>query len=154
MIGGQRFTRPERTPFLKALIDTAQAALETALHRVNADGNVLRDADVLLSSATVTIPDLALYAGPTANIPDVIVEYRAESTDRLFFGAKRLAYARAHVPEVWFVDAVKFVVTVLRLEGNLDYPWPAATFGVQDAIVSSAIGGLVVPANALLGAKV
>jgi hypothetical protein len=154
MIGGQRFTRPERTPFLKTLIDSAQTVLETALHRVNANGSVLRDADLLLSSATVTIPDLALYAGPTANIPDVIVEYRAESTDRLFFGAKRLAYARAHVSEVWFVDPVKCAVTVLRLEHNLDYPWPAATFGLQDAIASSAIDGLVVPATALLCTKV
>jgi hypothetical protein len=154
MIGGQRFTRPERTPFLKALIDNAQTAIATALYRIKPNGSVLRDADVLLSSATVTIPDLALYAGPTANIPDVIVEYRAESTDRLFFGAKRLAYARAHVAEVWFVDPVKFAVTALRLERNLDYPWPVATFGVHDAIASSAIDGLVVPATALLCTKV
>jgi Uma2 family endonuclease len=149
MIGGQRFTRPERTPFLKGLIGSAQAALEAALRCVNIHGSVLRDADVLLSSATVTIPDLALYSGPTANIPDVIVEYRAESTDRLFFGTKRLAYARARVPEVWFVDAGKCTVTVLRLGRNLDYPWPAETFGVEELVRSSAIDGLAVPASAL-----
>lgn len=153
MIAGQRFTRPERTPFLKALVASAHAALETALHRVTAGGSVVRDADVLLSSQTVTIPDLALYSGPTANIPDVIVEYRAESTDRLFFGTKRLAYARARVPEVWFVDAVKCAVTVLRLGRNLDYPWPAETFGVEEPVRSSAIRGLAVPAAALLSNK-
>jgi hypothetical protein len=152
LIGGQRFTRPERTPRLAALVDNAQAALEAGMRLVARGGCVLRDADVLLSSQAVAIPDLALFRGPTCDVPDLIVEYRAESTDRLFFGPKRLAYGRARVPEVWFVDPSKAQVTVLRLGSGLDYPWPAETFGFGATIASSAIAGLAVPAAVLLRA--
>ena len=153
LIGGQRFTRPERTPHLRALADRAQAALESGMRLIARDGCVLRDADVLLTLQAVAIPDLALYRGPTCDVPDLIVEYRAESTDRLFFGPKRLAYGRARVPEVWFVDASKALVTVLRLGSALDYPWPAQTFGVGDVLRSSAIRGLAIPADVLLRAS-
>jgi Uma2 family endonuclease len=151
LIGGQRFTRPARTPHLGALIDRAQAALEAGMRLVAREGCVLRDADVLLTVQAAVIPDLALYRGPTHAIPDVIVEYRAESTDRLFFGPKRLAYARARVPELWFVDASKSAVTVLRLGAGLDYPWPAETFDRAATIRSAAIRGLAISADALLG---
>jgi Uma2 family endonuclease len=150
LIGGQRFTRPERTPYLRALVDRAQAALEAGMRLVARDGSVLRDADVLLTVQAVVIPDLALYRGPTCDIPDLIVEYRAESTDRLFFGPKRLAYGRARVPELWFVDASKSLVTVLRLGAGLDYPWPAQTFGPGETIRSSAISGITLRSDVLL----
>jgi Uma2 family endonuclease len=152
LIGGQQFTRPERTPHLRALVDHAQAALEAGMRLVARSGCVLRDADVLLTVAAVAIPDLALYRGPTCEVPDLIVEYRAESTDRLFFGPKRLAYARARVPELWFVDPSKSQITVLRLGAALDYPWPAETLGPADLIRSSAIPSLALPAKALLHA--
>jgi Uma2 family endonuclease len=147
LIGGQRFTRPERTPHLRALADRGQAALEAGMRLVARDGCVLRDADVLLTVQAVAIPDLALYRGPTCDVPDLIVEYRAESTDRLFFGPKRLAYGRARVPELWFVDASKSLVTVLRLGAGLDYPWPAEAFGEGETLHSSAIAGLALPAE-------
>jgi hypothetical protein len=152
LIGGQQFTRPERTPHLRALVDRAQAEFEAGMRLVARDGRVLRDADVLISVQAVAIPDLALYRGPTCDVPDLIVEYRAESTDRLFFGPKRVAYARARVPEVWFVDASKRLVTVLRLGAALDYPWPAETFGPAAMLRSTAIASLAVPAIALLEA--
>ncbi len=153
LIGGQQFTRPERTPHLRALVDRAQAALESGMRLVAREGCVLRDADVLLTVQAVAIPDLALYRGPTCDVPDLIVEYRAESTDRLFFGPKRLAYARARVPELWFVDASKLLVTVLRLGAGLDYPWPSETLGITGLLHSSAIRGLAVPAEMLLRAN-
>ena len=150
LIGGQQFTRPERTPRLRAVVDRAQAALEAGMRLVARNGCVLRDADVLLTLQAVAIPDLALYRGPTCEVPDLIVEYRAESTDRLFFGPKRLAYGRARVPELWFVDASKSLVTVLRRGEGLDYPWPAQTFGAGDVLRSSALPGLALPAEVLL----
>jgi Uma2 family endonuclease len=153
LIGGQQFTRPERTPTLRVLVDQAQAALEAGMRLVARNGCVLRDADVLLTVQAVAIPDLALYRGPTCDVPDLIVEYRAESTDRLFFGPKRLAYGRARIPELWFVDASKPLVTVLRLGAGLDYPWPAETFGPDDALRSSAIPGLALPAELLFRAR-
>jgi Uma2 family endonuclease len=150
MIGGQEFTRPERTPYLAALVDRAQAALVAGLSAVAAGARVLRDADVLLSAQAVAIPDLAVYRGPTWDVPDLLIEYRVESTDRLFFGPKRLAYGRARVPEVWFVDAAKATIVVLRLGPGLDYPWPAETFAAGETLRSTAIAGLTLPVDALL----
>ena len=150
MVGGQEFTRPERTPFLAALVDRAQAALTAAVASVVPEARVLRDADVLLTAQAVAIPDLAVYRGPTWDVPDLLVEYRVESTDRLFFGPKRLAYGRARVPEVWFVDAGKGTIAVLRLGGGLDYPWPAEIFGTGATLRSSAIAGLTLAADAFL----
>jgi Uma2 family endonuclease len=150
MVGGQQFTRPERTPFLVALADRAQTALTAAVAAVAPEARVLRDADVLLSAQAAAIPDLAVYRGPTWDVPDLIVEYRAESTDRLFFGPKRLAYGRGRVPEVWFVDAGKATVSVLRLGSGLDYPWPAETYGAGQTLRSSAIAGLTLGTDALL----
>jgi Uma2 family endonuclease len=150
MIGGQQFTRPERTPHLTALVSRAQKVLEAGMRRVARAGCVLRDADLLLTMQAVVIPDLALYRGPTCDVPDLVVEYRAESTDRLFFGPKRLAYGRARVPELWFVDATKLTVTVLRLGTGLDYPWPAETLGRDALLESSSIPGLVLSASELM----
>ena len=150
MVGGQEFTRPERTPYLAALVDRAQTALVAALAAVAPGARVLRDADVLLSAQAVAIPDLAVYRGPTWDVPDLLIEYRVESTDRLFFGPKRLAYGRARVPEVWFVDAAKATIVVLRLGPGLDYPWPAETFGAGGMLRSTAIAGLTLPVDALL----
>ncbi len=152
MIGGQQFTRPERTPHLRALVDRAQSAIEAALGIVAREGCVLRDADLLLTVQAVAIPDLAVYRGPARDVPDLIVEYRAESTDRLFFGPKRLVYGRARVPELWFVDPSKSLVTVLRLGAGLDYPWPAEAVGIDATIRSSAIAGLALKAGILLRA--
>jgi Uma2 family endonuclease len=150
MVGGQEFTRPERTPFLTALVDRAQAALVAGVAAVAPGMRVLRDADVLLSAQAVVIPDLAVYRGPTSAVPDLLIEYRVESTDRLFFGPKRLAYGRARVPEIWFVDAAKSTIAVLRLGPGLDYPWPAEIFGAGETLRSSAIAGLTLQVAALL----
>ncbi len=54
------------------------------------------------------------------------------------------------MPELWFVDAAKSLVTVLRLGDALDYPWPAETFGPAALLRSSAVPGLALPAAVLL----
>jgi hypothetical protein len=48
---------------------------------------------------------------------------------------------------LWFVDASKSLVTVLRLGAGLDYPWPAEAFGEGETLHSSAIAGLALPAE-------
>ena len=143
LLAGQQFAWPERTPLQRATIDRAEAALAAALHGITSAARVLREPDLLLTAQAVVIPDLAVFCGTTWAGPDLVIEYRAESTDRLFYGPKRLAYARARVPEVWFVDATKETLTALRLTDALDYPWPATAFGRDDRIRSSAIPGLV-----------
>lgn len=150
LIGGQRFTRPERTPLLRAVIDRAQALLQIEFDAVALDVQIKRDVDLLLSTHAVLIPDLAVFCGATSDVPDLVIEYRAESTDRLFFGPKRLAYARARVPELWFVDVAQAVVSVMRLGGTLDYPWPADTYGDAETFATPAFGDTAIRAALLL----
>jgi hypothetical protein len=153
MLGGQQFARSERVPLVHVLVDQAQLALEAGMRLVAREGVVLRDADVLLSTQTVAIPDLALFRGATYFAPDLIVEYCAESDDPVFFESKRRAYGRARVPEGWFVDVASFSITVLRLRPGVDNPWLAKTFGIDAMLRSSAIAGLAVPAHVLLRAN-
>jgi Uma2 family endonuclease len=120
LLGGNRFTRVDRTPLLREMIERLRGTLEEALRPSAPGARVLVGADVLLSPQTAVIPDLTVFLGPTWDVPDLIVEYRAESTDRLFFGPKRLAYARALVREVWFADPGKRTVTALRLGSSID----------------------------------
>jgi Uma2 family endonuclease len=142
LLAGQQFAWSERTPLQRGMIDRAELMLAAALHAAVPAARVLREPDLLLTAQAVVIPDLAVFCGPTWSGPDLVIEYRAESTDRLFYGPKRLAYARARVAEVWFVDATKETLTALRLTDALDYPWPATSFGADDRVRSSAIPGL------------
>lgn len=142
LLAGQQFAWSERTPLQRAMIDRAESALAAVLHAADPDARVMREPDLLLTAQAVVIPDLAVFRRATWSGPDLVIEYRAESTDRLFYGPKRLAYARARVAEVWFVDATKETLTALRLTDALDYPWPAASFGRDDLVRSTAIPGL------------
>ncbi len=148
MLGGQRFVWSERTPMLRAMIDAAEAAVRAELGRLGRDAIVLRESDVLLGAHSAVIADIAVFLGATYDVPDLVIEYRAESTDRLFFGPKRLAYGRARVPDVWFADPANGTVSALRLGSGLDYPWPPATYVGSEAVRASNIGGFALPARA------
>jgi Uma2 family endonuclease len=144
LLAGQQFAWSERTPLQRGIIDRAEARLASALHSAAPGARIQREPDLLLTAQAVVIPDLAVFCGATWSGPDLVIEYRAESTDRLFYGPKRLAYARARVAEVWFVDATKETLTALRLTEALDYPWPATSYGRDDLVRSSAIPGLAI----------
>jgi len=145
LLGGQRFTWSPRTPYLSSIIGRAEDHIARAVQRAAPHARVVREPDLLLTAQAAVIPDIVVFPGPTWNLPLLVIEYRAESTDRLFFGPKRLAYARARVPEVWFVDAVRRDVTALRLDSGLDYPWPAAHYTGDAHIRSASIAGLDIP---------
>jgi Uma2 family endonuclease len=153
LLAGQQFAWSRRTPLQRSLIDGAERALTAALSHLDPNARVLREPDLLLTAQAAVIPDLAIFRGPTWTLPDLVVEYRVESTDRLFFGPKRLAYARARVPEVWFVDVTKRTVTVLQLTAALDYPWPPQRYGSGEMLVSKAIPSLEISALDLLGTE-
>ena len=148
MLGGQRFVWSERTPMLRAMIDAAEAAVRAELGRLGRGAIVRRESDVLLGAHSVVIADIAVFLGATYDVPDLIIEYRAESTDRLFLGPKRLAYGRARVPDVWFADPASGTVSALCLTGGLDYPWPPATYTGSEALRASNIRGFALSARA------
>lgn len=79
--------------------------------------------DVRLDDGNVFAPDLLWYAperghdadsGPPYPLPDLAVEVRSASTWRYDIGAKKSAYERAGLPELWLVDTAADAVLVFR----------------------------------------
>jgi Uma2 family endonuclease len=87
------------------------------------------------------IPDLAAYV-PGEALPKLVVEYRAESTERYILGPKRLIYARAGIPEMWFVEPHAAHVLTLQEHRGLDYAWPAEEHRSGDVVVSRIFPGV------------
>ncbi|HVF76977.1 MAG TPA: Uma2 family endonuclease [Solirubrobacteraceae bacterium] len=118
--------------------------------------------DVKLDERNVFGPDLMWYAQGRAPgrhdhrpypIPDLVVEVRSPSTWRYDIGAKKAAYERGGLPELWLVDTAADVVLVFRRS------WPkAATFDValelaiEDELTSPLLPGFTYPLRTLFDA--
>lgn len=135
LIEGDLFVSPPVTPYLENRISAVAQVLKEALRAKRAV--VATDAPVLVTERTALVPDVAVWRegrGP-AELPELVVELRTESTDRYALGPKRLVYSRARVPEYWFADPVPRRVYVMRDDPELpDYPWPPEVFGPGDLI--------------------
>jgi Uma2 family endonuclease len=79
--------------------------------------------DVVVDEHNVYGPDVSwvsgqrlpeLVAGELGGLPDIAVEVRSESTWRYDTGAKKAAYERAGLRELWLVDTRAQTVLVLR----------------------------------------
>jgi Uma2 family endonuclease len=86
-------------------------------------GRVTLPLDVKLDERNVFGPDLLWYADGRAParhasrpspLPDLAVEVRSPSTWRYDIGAKKSAYERAGLPELWLVDTAASEVFVFR----------------------------------------
>jgi Uma2 family endonuclease len=86
-------------------------------------GSVEWPADVGLDERNVFVPDLLWYAEgrapdetdpPPYPMPDLAVEIRSPATWRFDIGAKKDAYERHGLPELWLVDTVAQTILVFR----------------------------------------
>lgn len=86
-------------------------------------GGVMMPLDVLLDGLNVFKPDILWYAegrlpGRAAEspspMPDLAVEVRSPSTWRYDIGAKKAAYERHTLPELWLVDTAAEAVLAFR----------------------------------------
>ena len=86
-------------------------------------GRVLRPIDVLLDESNVFGPDILWYSEgraparhgqPPSPMPDLAIEIRSPSTWRYDVGAKKAAYERHGLPELWLVDTAAEAVLVFR----------------------------------------
>ncbi len=100
---------------LAALFDWTRAA--------TGRGQVTLPLDVVLDEHNVYAPDILWYAegrGPTRHaeppspMPDLAVEVRSPSTWRYDVGAKKAAYERHGLRELWLVDTAAEAVLVFR----------------------------------------
>jgi len=79
--------------------------------------------DVRLDERNVFAPDLLVYSEgqgprredpPPSPLPDLAVEVRSPSTWRYDIGAKKAAYERHGLPELWLVDTAADAVLAFR----------------------------------------
>lgn len=86
-------------------------------------GEVILPIDVSLDDVNVYAPDVLWYRAeralspedePPYALPDIAVEVRSPSTWRYDVGAKKAAYERYGLPELWLVDTAASEVLVFR----------------------------------------
>jgi len=86
-------------------------------------GRVMSPLDVRLDERNVFKPDILWYAegrapardaDPPSPMPDLAVEVRSPSTWRYDIGAKKSAYERHGLSELWLLDTAAEVVLVFR----------------------------------------
>ena len=155
LVLGERFTRVAPTPLLGETISRARAELEAAVIAAVPSAVVLAEQQWSFGSHTCLTPSLVVLADPDASaaenaVPDLIVEFRTESTSRYVMGPKRMAYSRSRVPEFWFVDAWRQRLAVLVSESGEEYTWPPRDVGADEVLEPVALPGARVHAHALL----
>ena len=118
-------------------------------------GVVSMPLDVKLDERNVVGPDLMWYVegcGPSREddrpypVPDLAIEVRSAATWRYDIGAKKAAYERAGLPELWLVDTAADEVLVFRRSAAR-----AAWFDVSlELPAADELGSPLLPGFALL----
>jgi Uma2 family endonuclease len=137
--------------------------LLTALHTWTSDagrrGDVTPPLDVQLDEHNVAAPDILWYAhgrvpGRRASapspVPDLAIEVRSPSTWRYDIGAKKAAYERAGLPELWLVDTTASEVIVFRRSSPKASTFDVALeLTVDDELTSPQLPGFALALSAL-----
>jgi len=123
-------------------------------------GEVTFPIDVLVDDRNVFGPDILWYADgrvpdPEARpyaVPDLVVEVRSPSTWRYDIGAKKAAYERNGLPELWLVDTpVREVLAFRRSSPGCSTFDVSLELGPQDTLDSPLLPGFAVVLGALFG---
>ena len=113
----------EALPLHSYVVSDVRFALEAWTRAQSGRGRVMDPLDVQLDDHNVFVPDVLWYAegrapardaGRPSLMPDLAVEVRSPSTWRYDIGAKKAAYERHGLPELWLVDTPAEQVLVFR----------------------------------------
>jgi Uma2 family endonuclease len=125
-------------------------------------GDVSWPVDVKLDEHNVYGPDLIWYAEGRAParhddrpypLPDIAVEVRSPSTWRYDIGAKKAAYERAGLPELWLVDTAADEVLVFRRSSARVAAFDVSLeLGVSDDLNSPLLRGFALSLRTLFAA--
>jgi len=121
-------------------------------------GEVTFPIDVLIDERNVFAPDLLWYAEkriPNAPhrpypLPDLAIEARSPSTWRYDIGAKKSAYERNGLPELWLVDTSADEILVFRRSASASPSFDVSLeLGRDDALSSPLLPGFTLALGAL-----
>jgi Uma2 family endonuclease len=125
-------------------------------------GEASMPVDVKLDEHNVYGPDLIWYAEGRAPardddrpypLPDIAAEVRSPSTWRYDIGAKKAAYERAGLPELWLVDTAADEVLVFRRSSAHVQAFDVSLeLGVSDDLSSPLLPGFALPLRTLFAA--
>lgn len=114
-------------------------------------GHSMLSLDVRLDDDHVFAPDVLWFADghvPAGDVawvespPDIVVEVRSPSTWRFDIGAKKSAYERAGLPEMWLVDSAANTVLVFRRSSATASDFDVALeLGAGDTLTSPLLPG-------------
>jgi Uma2 family endonuclease len=126
LIGGEVVVN-EPTPLHGFVQRDLLAALIAWTRAAAGRGAVMLPLDVVLDEHNVYAPDVLWYAEgrapdrhaePPSPMPDLAIEVRSPSTWRFNVGAKKTAYDRCGLRELWLVDTAAEAVLVFRRTGR------------------------------------
>jgi len=152
----------EPRPLHQFVVQDLLVALHAWASEASGRGRVTLPLDVKLDEYNVFGPDLLWYrggrvpardGGRPSPLPDLVIEVRSPSTWRYDIGAKKSAYERGGLPELWLVDTAADVVLVFRRSSK-----DAATFDVSlefaadDELTSPLLPGFALPLRTLFPA--
>ena len=122
-------------------------------------GAIMLPLDVKLDERNVFGPDLLWYAEGRVPgrhdprpypVPDLAVEVRSPSTWRYDIGAKKAAYERAGLPELWLVDTTASEIIVFRRSSPKAPAFDVALeLTVDDELTSPGLPGFALALSAL-----
>ena len=122
-------------------------------------GEITLSIDVLVDERNVFGPDLLWYAdgrapAPEARrpypMPDIAIEVRSPSTWRYDIGAKKSAYERNGLPELWLVDTSADEILVFRRAARTSPSFDVALeLGRGDSLTSPLLPGFALALAAL-----
>jgi Uma2 family endonuclease len=117
--------------------------------------------DVKLDERNVLAPDLLWYRDgrtlerdrrPPSPLPDLAVEVRSPSTWRYDIGAKKAAYERHGLSELWLVDTAADEVLVFRRSANSRAFDVSLELAAGDELTSPLLPGFALPLRTLFPA--
>jgi Uma2 family endonuclease len=161
LVEGEVIVNQPGLPHQLVLRDLAYA-LDGWTRAEPARGEITWPIDVLIDDRNVFGPDLLWYserrmpkrdAGRPYAVPDLAIEVRSPSTWRYDIGAKKSAYERSGLPELWLVDIDADVVLVFRRSSARVASFDVALeFARADTLTSPLLPGFELALDALFAA--
>ena len=150
LIDGEVYMTPSPNTKHQAVVGNLYSALRRFASEHGLGQVVLAPFDVVFGERTAVQPDLLFIRKERLSIltdlnvqgaPDIVIEVLSPSTAAFDRETKLQIYARAGVPELWYVDPKEEIVEILNLSPDRRYEKTARLSGAA-CVPSQALPGL------------